>query len=411
LEWEQEIDLRVYIAAVLRYKFWIAGLAALSAFVALGISLVLPKTFEGQALVAILEPQYILRFDERIEDPDPTVPAYRAYPTLALSDEVLSSLIEVLGEYLAPEERTIRTLREKLSASQGSDPSLVSLTVQDDDPERAAAIANAWATVFARHANETYGQSEQQLSFFQTQMENAQADLTAAEQAMIELQARDPSSILQAQLSSKRAALNEYLNTSRSVRFIVQDARSLQERLRSQDEQSRSSLGDELTALFLQVDALNRSSLPVQLQISGEGLATKTVGEQIQFLDSLIAVLEAKLELLEDQAQSIEPEIMALQQQLQQAVTDQNRLDRELAVAREAYVSLARKVAEAQIAAQDTAGTVRLASVALPQDKPVSPHPLRNGVIGGALGLLVGVMGALALVYWRQGEVKTSDAR
>jgi uncharacterized protein involved in exopolysaccharide biosynthesis len=65
-------------------------------------------------------------------------------------------------------------------------------------------------------------------------------------------------------------------------------------------------------------------------------------------------------------------------------------------------VSLARKAAEARIAAQDETGEVRLASRATPPDQPVSPQKTLNTLVGGALGLLVGVLAALGIEYWRR---------
>jgi len=60
-------------------------------------------------------------------------------------------------------------------------------------------------------------------------------------------------------------------------------------------------------------------------------------------------------------------------------------------------------VDEARIAAQDESGEVRLASYAAVPSRPVGPRKLLNTAVAGVLGLFVGVFGAFAVEYWRQG--------
>jgi uncharacterized protein involved in exopolysaccharide biosynthesis len=118
----------------------------------------------------------------------------------------------------------------------------------------------------------------------------------------------------------------------------------------------------------------------------------------------LILVLEGRLAQLEEQAQALEPEILALQKAFQEVESEENRLETSQALARDTYVSLSRKAIEASIAAQDTTGDVRLASRATPSFRPVSPRKTLNTLAAGALGLLVGIVAALALEYWRKGQ-------
>ena len=65
-------------------------------------------------------------------------------------------------------------------------------------------------------------------------------------------------------------------------------------------------------------------------------------------------------------------------------------------------MSLSRKAAEARIAAQDETGEVRLASRAAAPTRPTSPRKTLNTLVGGALGLLVGILAALGIEYWRR---------
>jgi uncharacterized protein involved in exopolysaccharide biosynthesis len=187
--------------------------------------------------------------------------------------------------------------------------------------------------------------------------------------------------------------------------MTIEDARALRNRLRAQEINALAVTSDELTALLIELSALNRGDSRLQLQLStAQDLGEKTVGDQIAFLDSLIVVLEGRLVQLEEKARALEPEILALQEASQEARTEQDRLSRAQSLARDTFLSLSRKAAEARVAAQDTTGDVRLASRATPSDRPVSPRKTLNTLAAGALGLMVGIVAALAIEYWRSGQ-------
>ena len=262
---EDEIDLRSYVAALLKYKYWIIGTALIAAVAGLVVSLLLPPVYQATALVAVIAPRYTMQFDPRVETSTSISRPYRAYPALAVGDEVLAALSDELGADLGPSTWTVTALRKRLTAVNATDLSMIELRARTPDPASAAQIVNRWAQLFVERANDLYGQDKGDLAFFEAQLAEAEAALSKAEQDQIAFQSRNESAILRAQLDSQQATMEEYLKAIRSLRLIVQDARSLQERLGSQDSASRGSLGDDLTSLFLEVDALNRGSLPIQL--------------------------------------------------------------------------------------------------------------------------------------------------
>ena len=141
-----------------------------------------------------------------------------------------------------------------------------------------------------------------------------------------------------------------------------------------------------------------------------QDLGSKTVGDQVAFLDSLIRVLGGKLSILEREAQALEPDILGLQERLQEVETEEERLVTVKELARDTFVSLSRKVTEASIAAQQTVGDVRLASRATPPIDPASPRKLLNVAVAGALGLIIGVVSAFAIEYWQRGQAEGRTA-
>jgi len=414
---EEEIDLRQYVEVLIRYWKWTVGLALVAAVAALVVSSFIPPTYEAMALVAVTEPHYVMRFDLRFETVNGVQPAYKAYPELAASDDLLKNLLAHLNP-LPEGIETLQDIRGMLEAAPGADPSMVRLAVRSQDPEEAARVANAWAELFVAQANEIYGaHSEEQVGFFEDQLELARGELETAEQALVVFQGRNPDAVLKAQLASAQQDLQDYLVEQREIERAVRNGQALRDSVADQPADELVRPGDDLTALLLQIQAFNvqasrpRQTAPyeleagpsVWLQISDATLLSseRTAGELVVFLDGLVTTLESRRKEIETQAAALEPQILTLRQQLQESQVEENRLNRARNVAQETYMTMARKVEEVRIAADDTSGEVRLASQAAAPERPVAPRKMLNTAIAGALGLMLGVFGAFAVEWWK----------
>lgn len=407
---EEEIDLRVYVEVLIRYWKWIAGLALAAAVVAFAVSSFISPTYEATALAAITKPRYVMQFDPRFQTEDVTQP-YKAYPELATSDDLLRDLMTKVDS-LPKGVESLQDVRGMLEAKLGADPSLVQLVVSSHDPETAAYVANGWAELFVTQANEIYGaHGEGNVSFFEEQLTQAQAELDTANQALTEFQSRNQKAVLQAQLSSAQQDLGDYLVELRGIKRIVRNAQALRTSVAAQPGDALASAADGLTALQLQMQAFSVRAYsndlpPIQLQVSDTALLSPelTVDELTASLDNLAATLKTWKEEAETQTAALEPQILALQQQIEETQAEENRLTRARDVARETQVTLAHKVEEAHIAAENTTGDVQLVSRAAAPEKPVSPRKLINTAVAGALGLMVGVFGAFAVEWWHEDE-------
>ncbi|MCK4316863.1 MAG: hypothetical protein KAX24_13940, partial [Anaerolineae bacterium] len=374
--------------------------AAVTAFV---VSSLLPSTYEASSVIIITQPRYQMQFDPRFETLGGSTPAYRAFPTLATSDETLQGVIDAYtpSPEAHIEEWKLGTLSEMVEATSEGDPSLVVLKVRSRSPDDAAAIANLWADRFTTLGNGIYGGTEKDVAFFEEQGNQARQVLDRADAALIEFQARNQSSIVNAQLSSYRQTQADYLADQRAIAYIVQDIRGLRGQLAQQPGDQPASLADDLTALFLQVKAFGAST-PIQLQVnSAASFSNKSLAEQIAFLDDLVVTLEAKSSEINGRLAELEPQILALQQRRQEINVESDLLTSARDLAHETYMTLARKLEEARIAAHDTSGEVRLASQAAAPERPVSPRKMLNTAVAGALGLMLGVFGAFAVEWWQ----------
>jgi len=402
---DDEIDLRVYVEVLLRYWKWILGLALVAAVVAFVASLFLPATYEASAVVLVTEARYQMQFDPRIDTGD-RKPAYKAFPTLATSDSILQDVLDTCA--LSPDVDTsawtLHTLAGMVQASSEGDPSLVVLKVTLQSPKETATVANAWADVLVKRGNEIYGQSEENVTFFETQAAQARAKLEQAEAALIDFEARNQASIIDIQLASLLQAQSDYLETQRTISYILQDIQGLRTQLSQQPDDQMASLADSLTVLLLQIKAFNaQSSTPIQLQIdSSAEFSHKTSAEQSAFLDELAMTLQAKSAEIDGRLAELKPRILALQRELKEANAEGDELTRARDVARETYLTLTRKLDEARIAAQEENGVLQVGSYAAIPEKPVGPQKKLITGVAGMLGLAVGVFGAFLAEFWRR---------
>jgi uncharacterized protein involved in exopolysaccharide biosynthesis len=407
---EDESDLRVYFNVLMRHWRVIAAVTLLTGVIALAVSSVLPAKYQANALVLITRPLYQFQFSSAIQNlpASPYVQqalAGKAAVDLANSDALLQQVLLYVGEALPVHERNLFALQKMLKAKTGSDPSIINLSVTNRDPQRVADIANTWASLYVRQVNDLYGQSADQLKFFQDQLTQAKGDLDQADQALVEFQKRNDLAILQAQLSAKQGALANYLGMNESLVVLQQSVQNLQDQLARRPADSPSSLGDDLAQLMLQVSALSSpsGSLPIQLQMPSTGsLSDRTVGQQAAYLADLAKAVEAKQAETKKQVEALPAEILALQGQIQEISTESARLNRQRDLAQSVYTTLAQKVKETQISAQAGAGSVRLAGSAVAPERPLSRGRLTYTMLGLVLGLMVVMGGVFAVEYFRE---------
>ncbi|MHB0875534.1 MAG: GumC family protein [Anaerolineae bacterium] len=422
--YEDEIDLHSYVNILIKY-WWLVVFVPLVAVIAAGIMgfLVMEPTYQATALVAVTSPRYIVQLSPNFE----TVPInqrqipVKAYPALATSGDLLQRLLAKVGDTLPPEAQTLPSLRGMVAAKSGSDPTIIELTVTSTDPALATAVANAWADEFALMVQNVYGQSAGEVTHFEEQLAAADVRRTAAETAVIEFQARNPGPALEAQMQDQKDALATYLSNQRAIERVSQDAQNLRQRLSTQPAGARSTFGDDLSALLLEVNSLS-SSLPVstyasvaasgmpsassgaslQVQVqAGSTLSDKTVGEQMAFLDALVQALQATAADLAGKADELQPQMLALQEQWERVDTEANRLVEERTIARDLFHSLSLKLEEARLDAESNGREVQVAARAVEPSAPSAPRKMMMVVVAAAVGLMVGVLAAFVLNFFR----------
>jgi len=460
---EDEIDLRQYVAVLLKYWRVIAGMAVVGAALAFVISSLLPRQYEATALVVVTSPRYILSFEPKIETASGAEAQRvnpKAYLGLATSDDLLNRLLaDPATASWKPEQRTLEAMRGgPLEAKAGADPTLLQLQVTDADPARAAAVANAWAALFVRYVNEIYSRGESTQAFFDAQVTTAKADYDAAQRAVEEFlgdnrvaelqreidarqtlidqyqsgQTASWGEAINQQMQSRRQILANYYSELADIEQLLADARALREQVQEGGQSAAANTANTLSLVLLRNRAFGGGAeTNLQLQLS---LAQAVEPVTLADVESLIVVLEARKAdaqtridalsagLLTDLQTPANPpggdqvsqlikqysdEVLALTAQLEAEETRQRELTQARDLAWETYTSLARKAEETRIAVQGGEAEVQLASTASVPAEPAGPRRMLSTLIAGAIVLIAGVFGAFGWEWWTGGPAST----
>ena len=414
---EDGFDLRELVRALLRHRLMIVVLTVMAALAGFVAGSAVKPFYKATALVSLADLPYTIRLEQVNQK---SAIAVRTYPDLAISDEVLGKLLESGRAGLPSTVTTVTQLRGRLLAETSADPALLRLSAFDANPEHAMIVANAWGAVLAEQAAALYGPDTTQLVQYQQQLTLAKQTLAQAEQAQTASEAENQEPVLQAQLNSQQLSLTDYLNREHRYRLLVTDAEDLLNRLEQQDGSAAASPFDEAALLVLVAQAsgntdatltTSTSTPQIQITVGGGTPSGQTVAQLKGSVRAFISDLGTRADEAGAQAEALGPAILVLQGRLSAAKVAAKEFQRASDLAETQYLSLAAKVDQARIAAQDSVSNVRIASRAAMPTVPASGGRGVPTLVGAVLGFLVGVISALIWEWWRAPNLKEKGAR
>jgi uncharacterized protein involved in exopolysaccharide biosynthesis len=416
---DEEINLRQYALALVRNWWLIVGLAVVAAGAAAVMSFLTPNTYQATALVSVSTPRNSLRLEDVSQSTNLPV---RAYPDLAVSNDVVAEVFARTADLLPESINTPALLGEKLRVETTPDLTLLRFKYVDTDPKRAAEITNIWAQVFAATSGRLYAQDEANLVLYQQKLEDARGDLKQADEALAAFQSDNLVSILTAQLASQQDSLTDYLNRQHQLELLAQDIRDVSARLNALAPELPARLGEDLALLTITgriygAQTINNAgdntpvASPIQVQISGgQPLAGPAVNDQRNYAQNLADAVAARLAEIAGQSDNVQAQILVLQGQLAEANVRQYELVRTQALAEEQYVQLSGRVQEAGLAAQESSNAIQVVSRAAVPTVKFGPQRTLNTLLGGAIGFVFGILAALGVDWLRKARV-TGEVR
>ncbi|MGD8759283.1 MAG: Wzz/FepE/Etk N-terminal domain-containing protein [Anaerolineales bacterium] len=385
-------------------KRWrlILVLTALSVLASLAVSLIRSPTYEATAPIIITEIHYRFQFNPFVSSSDAgevETPPIVEILHLTQSEHLLQEVLLEVQQSGIEGAASIEDFDGILEWELLEDERTIELRALAGSPQLAAEIAGTWSRRLIEAINEIYPRVRLDRSFFASQLEFAQVRLEAADQAVIEHQGQDLSTVLQARLNALNERLSSYLKMQNTLASVQQNLAALKSLLSVMPEESPSQLEDDLVALGLQITALNTSiDVPIEFQLTaGETLSARTAGEQLEQLVILEQVIEDLSDNLAADIDALPESILEFQVQIEEANTVSQALETERDLAREAYRSLERKLSESIILAESVPAGAALGWRETPPTEYAGPITWRNSVLAGALGLCIGVLVAFMM--------------
>jgi len=433
--YEDEIDLRPYIHAVLK-EWWKIGLLALAlaVFVFIFTRLQAPSY---QATATILVPHSQLKLS--LTDQFPTIDAgdtrsrMDAYLTIAQSDAIAVQTYSALKDSL-PDGYTVNDLQNNVGISNTGDAILITAT----GPTRqlAADIANEWALQTVQAINLAYS-GEQPLEDIQIQIDSAAEIYQNSQKALETFIESNPITKIQTTLDLAETALNSYINDQAwQIDYLYQQKQQYAqisdqaEFIKKQVENGNSSqagdVGDALAvmnargrtfSLFTSSSSDTPNDFSIQITdpttlldssasyaqdietiilLSDEGYQQNNQDLESLITGSYLGVEEAYTTLASD--------IQKLKAQLENLTALERELTSDRDLAWDTYQTLLQKETEIKTTAQTNA-VVTFASPAIPPGEPESSQTLMKTAIAGILGGMIGVLWVVIRMWWQSNQL------
>ena len=270
-----EINLMDYIRVIIKRK-WLVILGSLLCMVVAGVvSLLMPKIYEAKTYLLVTSPRYNVEFATR-EGSKISTPIFgnvsaETFSKIIRNEHTARTVIQKIGLDQSPNPYTPAQILGQIKVEHPPNTNLIVLTVQDTSKDRAARIANTWASAFAERNEEvTSKETTDTYNFVMGQLERAKVSLKTAEEELERFQKANKIELLREQISGR-------------IKQIVQSENKLDDSILSQlIEKARY---DELTA---QIKEQERIILPPTSGNVEVGIHDLTAGMTVEEADSFI---------------------------------------------------------------------------------------------------------------------------
>lgn len=451
---EDEIDLRRYVEILIKWWREILFLALLLPLLTV-IGLLLWQIF-GPATYVATSSIVVARSTLGTNADEYSTEFANALIGLAYSGSIAQDVILELGDLLDEDEATPGVLLENIEAGNknalpntSGNSDLIAVTATSNSPEKAAAIANSWATHYVTHVYNVYGQiPDQLLDTMQTELDSAEDDLGQAQTELDLFIARSPMLTLRSQITSTllvaEALMRSQQSTALSVLSIqkAEKAKRLENAYRLQRRYKNLHIAAKLMETQIATGANSATStnlLPLtmlksQVIMLSESQSTSgvmqfdlgtflaeavTAEEQKQDIEAIVIGLEEQLDAIaavivalsdealnevvtlpegtfdtseDNELEVVSAQLRALQAELEQEEATYQILSEKRDLDWKVWTTLRERIDEMSLTQLSMRSQVRLASAAVPPDEPKELVGLLTATsLAALIGLLLGV--------------------
>ncbi|MGE5587645.1 MAG: GumC family protein [Clostridia bacterium] len=434
---EQEVDLVEYLRVLARRKWLILTLVVTSALTAYVVSSQMTKIYQATSTIMVRTDNAMGTMPFIEEMVGSSGSDIRNHMEFLKSRTIVESALARLGWYERVSPEHVALWQRGLSIQQVQGTDVARLSVESDNPERAAAFLNALIEVFKEHSQRMNQESARAAKeFIAQQLSISEEALQRAEDALLQYKKSnlvvEPSTETKAQIDKIAEIEKELAAAQVELGAAVAERREIERSLQSADptlvtsttlvnnplvQQYRIRLSDLETELagarerytdnHPTVIGLKAQITDVKAKIGQE--VDNVIGSQTRSLNPIYQELRTQLVENEYRVVGLEAKQAALRGMLLEAEAklaalpdkevDVARLMREQRVDEEIYVMLRSKYEEMRITEAMNVSDVYVIDGATVPETPTKPRKLLNTAIAAFLGLFVAVGVAFLIEY------------
>jgi capsular polysaccharide biosynthesis protein len=301
---------------------------------------------------------------------------------LVKSPHVVTQVIEQLGDKLEPKELRIANMLDKVQVRETGN--FIEISVKSTNPQKATAIANAWAESYQSYADSLYKRVPQSPEELQAQADAVRKEYEEKQKAWENFIGDNRIDELSDQIADKG---------------LLYDVKSLREQIIVGSSSRASIAANNLAFVLLKTRA--STNLPADFQVSSDQFSGLNVS--LDDVDALISSLEVRSGSTKGQSiNELRQEINQVKAELERENAKQRDLKNSRDIAWNAYKSIISNLTEAIVTTQAQTNVVRVAELAVVPELPVAPRRMMNIAIALVLGLVVAVFGAFGIEYFQK---------
>jgi len=383
-----EINLLDYFQ-VLRKRKWIIIIGTVLCMVVAGVvSFFMPKVYEAKTYLMVTSPRYNVEFatkeGSRISTPIFENISAETFSKIILNEHTARTVIQKNGLDQSSNPYTPAKILGQIKVEYPRNTNLILLRVQDTSKDRAARIANTWASAFIERNEEVISkETTDTYNFVTGQLEKARVSLKTAEEELERFQKASKIELLREEISGK-------------IRQIVEYESRLDDAIRSQlIEKARY---DELIS---QIKGQERT-IPVDKGLIGkEEINPLYVNLISRRADTAVNMqsFDAEILQLKKNLKNLNDDVSGLRKQLAEQELIRTRLTRNVDTANSTFEVLSKKGEETKISSAIRATTIQVSVPAMPPEFPIGPKKRQNVMIAGVVGLLASIMLAFFIEF------------
>lgn len=420
----EEITLREIIEIILKGK-WIISCVTVICILVSGIYsfVIIDPVYQAQTMLMISpisnatsegnENKFFDLVGSLSQYPQMTVDTYK--------EQIKAPVIlNFIRNELGMEETPLSSIANKITVESIKNTNLITVSVKDTDPRKAANIANLISDRFSKFVSATsQKQAENSAQFINSQATKEKQNLDQAMDLLKEFVSQ-PRGIeeLRMELDSKLNQLTDFKSEivkikieENSLKAALTNARNLLSTTPKILTTQKSVIGDELLTGVIK----DKAGLSID-EVANIKLTDEEINSIYLDLTDKVNDLEIQLTTLTSRHADIEKEIALRQkdiEELQAELAEKSQkyeiLSHQVELIKQTYDAYQQKYKEAMIKQSADIGQSSIITIseAIPPMVPIAPNKMMNLAIGAFLGFIVGTFIVFVVNYWKNSKVIT----